>query len=154
MTKYQGRNESSTDQAAELHRRVGRLETSRGPTTYQVVTAADYGTPPLSTASTSFVTLAYLWPAGKRPGIEVYCRVLTPGGVSMELRLMNLGAGTLYSPVATVPGGTNDFQGLRGRDPSLFILACELQARVASGAGTVRVGVLKVVGGDFTSELF
>lgn len=152
--KYHGRSETSTDQTADLYRRVGRLETARGPSDYMVISTADYVTPPYTVTSGTFTTLAFLWPAGKRPGLEVYCRVQTPVGVTMELKLTNFGGGTDYSPIATIPANTNDFQGLRGRDPSLFVVACELQARVASGAGTCRVGVVKAIGGNFTSELF
>lgn len=154
MSKYQGRDESAYDQVAALYRRVGRIETARPVIGYQIVPASEYTTPPLTVSSGSFTTLAYLWPEGVRPGLEVYLRVQTPGGVTMELRLTSFGASEVYSPVATVPASTDDFQGIRGRISAGNLIVAELQARVASGAGTCRVGVLKVIGGDFPSELF
>lgn len=152
--KYQGRDEAASGQTADLYRRMNRVETTRPVIGYQTVTAADYTTPPLSLTSTSFITLAYLWPEGERPGIEAYLRVVTPGGVTMEIRLVSLGGAVVYSPVATIPASTNGFQGVRGRISAGNLVAAELQARVASGAGTCRVGVLKVIGGNYSSELF
>jgi hypothetical protein len=95
-----------------------------------------------------------LWPSGRREGIEVYLRVQTPVGSTLEVKLTNFGASSDYTPTAAIGDNTNSFQGLRGRDASGFILVAELQARVSSGAGTCRVGILKAIGGDFTSELF
>ena len=151
-TKYHGRDEASSEQTASLYRRVNRIETTQGPADVMVVTAADYATPPLTISSGSFTTLAHLWLAGRRNGIEVYCRVLTPVGVAMEMRLLNFGVP--ISPVASVGANLNDFQGLRGLDPGAYITDCELQARVSIGAGTCRVGVLRAIGGSYNSELF
>lgn len=154
-SKYENRSETSTAQAADVLRRLGRLEAIRGTVGGVVVSAGDYATPPLTLTSGTFNAIAYFWLAARRPGIELYCRVLTPVGVTMELRLTNFGASEILSPVATIPASTNGFQGLRGRTSiDTGIGEVELQARVASGAGTCRVGVLRAIGGNFASELF
>src|SRR5215213_10769688 len=104
-TKYSGRDERAEEQTASLYRRVGRLETTRDPTPVQVVTATDYATPPLTVVSGSFTTIAHLWLAGRRSGIEVYCRVVTPPATTMELQLANFG--NPISPVATILASIN-----------------------------------------------
>lgn len=157
MSKYSGQSGDLNEIIAGLIKRVQILETvgHAHETSTGVATDADYNTPPVAVTSGTFVTTFWLWPNGRRFGIEAYLRVVTDGSTTMEVELFETATATVISPVATVPTGTTGFLGLRGRTASSVITgSVEVRARRASGAGTARIGVLRVQGGDFRSEQF
>jgi hypothetical protein len=156
--RYEARNDDLTAQMADLTRRTSRLEAlllSRTGGSYGAVGNTDYLTPPQSTTSTTFQPAYYLYPNDDAQALETYLRVVTPAGVTMEVRIVDNSSSAILSPVVTIPASSNTFQGLRARSlDGTNIVQARLEFRVASGAGTVRVGVLRIVGGNFQQGTF
>jgi hypothetical protein len=156
--RYEARNDDLAAQMADLTRRLARIEAlslSRPGISYGVVNNADFTTPPASTASGTFQVAYYLYPNGDAQSLEARFRVITPAAVTMEVRIVNDLDGTVISPTAIVVASTNGYLGLRARTlDGANVITARAEFRVASGAGTVRVGLLRIVGGNYQQGTF
>ena len=156
--RYEARNDELPTQVADLTRRVERLEAAllgQPGVGIGSVTVTDFNTPPMSTTSGSFQFAYYLYLNGPAQGLEAYFRVVTPVGVTMQIRIVDEMSFTVISPVVTIPANTDAFTGIRARGPSgLNIIAAHVEIRVASGAGTVRIGLLRAIGGNYMQGTF
>lgn len=156
--RYEARNDELTTQIADLTKRLSRVEAlllnQTGPG-YTTVTSTDFVTPPVNTAAGTFQVGYYFFPNGLSQGIEAKFRVVTPAAVTMEMRIVNDVSGVVISPTVTIPANSNTYQGIRARsETGLNIFTARLEFRVASGAGTVRVGLVQIVGGNFQQGTF
>jgi hypothetical protein len=155
-SKYHARNDDGPTQIAELATRLNRLETisHTSPDIAGVVTESEYNTPAVTVTSGTFSNLFRIHGGAARIGVLAHLRVVTPGGTTMEVQLLDADDLSLISPVATVPASTTDHIHLGGRRTDLQPFRDTIiQARLASGAGTSRIGVLLAAQGDYRAEV-
>lgn len=157
MSKYSGRDEDLSLQIAALMRRVGRLETiGHGhPDVVGVVTEAEYTTPVTTITSSSFTNTHRVHGSSARIGVLLHLRVIVPASTTVEVRLLDEDDSEVVSPVATVLASSSVDLHISGRKFLLTPFSNTIvQARLATGVGTSRIGVLLAAQGDYRAETF